>query len=39
MDWDFIRRIADIHNFVIFVKLLELSGYQADQHDNNSGFD
>jgi hypothetical protein len=32
-----IRGIADIQNFVIFEKLLELSGYQAHQHDNNPG--
>jgi len=38
MDWDFIRRIVDIQNFVMFKKSLEVSGYQADQHDNNSGF-
>jgi len=31
--------IADTQNFVIFEKLLELPGYQADQQDNNYGFD
>ena len=25
-------------HFVIFEKLLEVSGYQADQHGNNSGL-
>jgi hypothetical protein len=36
---DIVRFIADIQHFVIFEKLLEVSGYQADPHDNNSGFD